>query len=121
MTFDVVARETGTHAGERDQPIQGPAVQQVPAEVARHPAGNRALAGSAGAVDRNDRNLIHPSSDTCNPRARAVVAKAGNDVATFCTSRTVTGDSARVPRIANAMATRWSPWQSTVPPRTRPP
>ncbi len=90
VAFDVVGREAGAHSGERHQPVQGTAVQQVPAEVTGHLAGDRALAGPARAVDRNDRNLAHPSSASRRPAARAVDAKPGNDVATFCTSRIVT-------------------------------
>ena len=41
-------------ARQRDQPVQRPAVEQVPAERDRDPAGDRALAGAAGTVDGDD-------------------------------------------------------------------
>ena len=50
----VVCGDALLAARQGDQPVKGPAVEQVEAERGGHPAGDGALAGAAGAVDGDD-------------------------------------------------------------------
>ena len=50
------------------------------------------------------------------PTEAAISAKRGNEVPTFSVSRMVIGLRDRRAATAKAMAMRWSPWDSTVPP-----
>ena len=51
-----VERRPRVQGVEGDQSVEGTRVEQVPAEFSGHPAGDGALAGTAGTVDRQDRD-----------------------------------------------------------------
>ena len=51
MALLVVRGDALLAAREGDQPVKGPAVEQMEAECGGYPAGDGALAGAAGAVD----------------------------------------------------------------------
>ena len=93
--LDIVEGKSGVLAAHGHKPVERAAVEQVPAELARHAARNRPLAGAAGTIDGNHRYLTHPASSSRRPASRAVDTNPGNEVATFCTSRIAIGERAR--------------------------
>ena len=77
---------------ERDEPIQGAAVEVVPAELLREQPADRALARAARAVDRDHRrgaprHCAVLAVDVEADAARATSRKLGNEVATSAVLR----------------------------------
>ena len=120
VALDIVEGKSNVLAAHGDQPIERAAVEQVPAELARHAARNRPLPEPLGpSMAITGTWLIRlPEPEPRRPRRPG---KSGNEVATFCTSRIAIGERARAPSTAKVIATRWSPRLATTPPETGPP
>src|SRR5215469_10458507 len=110
----IVRAETRGGPGERHQPVERAAIEQVPTDLPRDRATDGALARAAWAVDRDDgtgRGLRHRESVpqslvTPKPAWRAHSSNPGKLVATLATSRISTGARARSAATAKAMAMR---------------
>ena len=78
---------------ERHEPIEGTAIEVVPAELLRQQPADRAFTRAARPVDRDDgcggprARAPSPLADTCKPTACATSRKFGNDVATSAVLR----------------------------------
>ena len=108
MAGNVIRGERVFHAGERDQTIQRAAVKEVPSRVSGKRAAYGAFTRAARAIDGYDACGGH--SSICNPTARALSRKSGNEVATLAVSRISIAARARTLAMAKAIAMRWSPW-----------
>src|SRR5690606_22656727 len=118
----IVETDATILCGDRHQAVQRTRIEQVPAQLFREQACDCALASAAGTVDGNDGNVIHDGFSMMSSPARCMAAaKPGKDVSIRPVSRISTGFAACWPRMAKLMATRWSPWLSTVPPCGCPP
>ena len=105
--------DTPLLSGQRDQPVQCAAVQQVPAQLLGKRPTDRSFARPTRPVDGDDRHLkcgaVHdasPRSSRSKPTPVAVSTKPGKDVATLAVSSIRIGCDARRPATAIAIATR---------------
>src|SRR5882672_4674697 len=97
----------------RDRPVHGARIHVEEPEALRHAAGGRALPRPGGSVDREDERLQRK-----RPRSR--FRNPGSLTRADSAPSTVTPSRAASPATMKAIAIRWSPAASTVPPRTRP-
>src|SRR6266850_915942 len=96
-----------------DGSVHGSRVHVEEPQPLRHAAGGRALPRPCGPVDREDERLQRK-----RPRRR--LRNPGSETRADSAPSTVTPSRAASPATRNAIAIRWSPAASTVPPRTRP-
>src|SRR5882672_7091658 len=96
-----------------DGPVHGSRVDVQEPETLRNAAGSRALPRPRRPVDREDERLQRK-----RPRRR--LRNPGSETRADSAPSTVTPSRAASPATMNAIAIRWSPAASTVPPRTRP-
>src|SRR5262249_26617466 len=119
--FAILDRHAAVQHAKRDGAIEGAGVDVDEAEALSHGARRGALPRRRRPVDRDHEAHAVSLSSRLPPAPRNAAANPGNDVATSRASSTKTGPDARVPRIANAMAIRWSIRARTSPPRGAPP
>src|SRR5215469_13309197 len=110
----IVRAETRGGPGERHQPVERAAIEQVPTDLPRDRATDGALARAARAIDGDDRtsrglrhrHSVPQSLARPKPASRAHSSNPGKLVATLATSTISTGARARSAATANAIAIR---------------
>lgn len=113
QALDIAERYALAVGCQRDKPVQGAAIEQMPAQSVRHAAGDRTFSRADRPIDRHYGDIglsVHAAAsatiDISIPSDAMQSEKPGNDVSTAAVSLTITGAFATLAATASAIAMR---------------